>query len=71
MEKWDLYDTNKVKIEGIEHIRDSKDPIPEGMYHMAISKLLLYMNLLMEEFLFISVDRLSILRRKYSPDGIV
>lgn len=36
MERWDLYDENKKIIEGASHVRDSEEPIADGMFHIAV-----------------------------------
>lgn len=36
MEYWDLYDANKNKIDGIYGIRDQKQIIPDGMFHITV-----------------------------------
>lgn len=35
-ERWDLYDENKNIIEGASHVRDSKEPIADGRFHIAV-----------------------------------
>lgn len=36
MEIRDSYDANKSVIRGASHIRGSKDPVPEAMFHMSV-----------------------------------